>query len=336
MNKNKWLLFVLFGSIAINITSCNADNSTKLSTSSDGQILSSSSSILSGNTKVSSFSSPYNEIKYEEYEYSEQLNNEILGIRVQQNEKDIPARISLVDLSYSQGNYKSYISTFFSTSDYYLCAYLNFEVLEIIENTEYIEKEDNLSWFLFLGINYYLIKYKTVVIDNDEFDYHAQPIKWYKIPKTEEIPSKIKDNFLISIAEKKEVYLENIDKTEQIYIDLIVERQDFYRETISDFDYYRFQDYIKILDDKKIYLIFDYISMIYNSILHNKVIIFNNFWDLVNFQSFDVLIIDGEKYVNVGSVTMWNEQDLKLVLEYKILENNEYMFKLEDLANLLV
>lgn len=320
MKKRYLILFILFGVLVLNISSCKVVNSSKI------YEISSSSKQNISNSTIS------NNKKYEEYEYSEQLNSEILNMNYSYGENEPLPPIDISTLSYTYGNYKSYlVSTSSSINDFYLCAYLSNDILEIIENTEYFEPYGNLSWNLWLGKNYYLIKYKNAVSYNKTIDYQIYPIKWYKVPINKEIPNEIENSFLILISEIKDVYIENLDKSDAMCIDLIIERQDLYSETISNFDYNNYQYSIQILDSDNINLIFDY-----NSAFSKNIILFNKYWDLLEYFSFDVLTIDEETYINTLSDTMWNEIDLKEIYEYKILNEKEYLFKLKDLSVLLV
>lgn len=260
---------------------------------------------------------------YKESDYSKKLNN--ISYLIGYVEWPFECDYNLSQLV----NYDVVIMDFHEEKNYYTCAYMAEEDINKINGyigmNRFLENAP-----LFSGINAY--HYKRFVMN----DINLKPIKWYEIPKDEEIPETIRDYTLTMITSEVVYNVYDINGK------LLKEQSIFYEQ----FSHNRYQELYK---DKKVLGI---IKNIHNRIIKEdyfkKVIVKENdcvdgddFSKNILFNGQEIELIDDIEYVSVFDTTIRNkETEIDITNLYDYIEETideypykRYYFKLEDILS---
>lgn len=204
--------------------------------------------------------------------------------------------------------------------DYYTCGYVSNDIKDTLNSIIAYGK----NW---IGRNYYISKYNLALtsgkISSDEY-----PIIWYEIPKSEKIPKEIDGKFLVMITESRDFTISDLEGNIVKYIKLFFENKELYDKKLSDSN-----ERYKFLISNKEYLVFRN----ENSSWNDEIIIEISSLIEPTSSGFKMKYYDNVAYVNVGTIPIYNENDLRLIYDYKNekIGVDYYYFKLKDIIEIL-
>lgn len=259
------------------------------------------------------------EIKYEEYEKSQELNERLYKIRYGNIYYIVPYLDNIDMLAEGRKFYKTYLGN--DLGDYYICGYFDKSIIEIFENIGFYE--ESIDEYTIFGKNEYILMWnyaiRQKIISSEEF-----PIYWYKISKSEEVPESMNDKFLVAVLESVNVIYESLEDDEKFETEMLFENHDFYSVE-------------KVLDRKKMFEkeSFQMRSEENVNYLKEGFSLVENYFLTTLTSGKSIVYFNEIPCVTFGHYTIYHDEDLKDKYEYF---NNEYgvpYFKLSDIMEML-
>jgi len=160
-----------------------------------------------------------------------------------------------------QIDHYNYVDLTAEFDDYYTCCYLNKDKKELLDSVKEIDLtpvEDayyEQAWGMWSGINYYLGKffqfyYYQGGMYKESSLIKYKDIKWFEIPKDEEIPEELDNYFLIAIMESKTVVHKSLLKENQEEYKWYFEAKHMYNDGLNYPNYEEF--YNELINQKYI------------------------------------------------------------------------------------
>ena len=332
MNENKTQQELNSSDISLNDSSVSSSFSEEISSSYD-----SSSEMVDEPYNKSAYSNnlTYTTVHLMYDMYSSHMSGEFI----------YPYQQDFERLYYSlKNNTERKFDTLNTTKDYYTCAYLSNDFIEVLDNdkwlNDYVQKiiddfSNNDRYLeLWTGIDYYLVKYAMYVYYEEmDYDFWINGITWYEIPKEEKIPYDINDLKLICISESFSLNEYSLD-------DLLVDVHESFIE--AQYLYPDASDSVRLWYENFYYDMFGkvYLSRFLNTCIGNgkEGIILPHYLYGTLKSGLVVEEIDGVEYVNLKDDYMFFETDIRKIVNHKTIINSEtleYLFNYEELIDFL-
>ena len=220
------------------------------------------------------------------------------------------------------------------SEDYYLCGYMPIDAIEIISNSGGNQPFGNS----FAGIESLYLKYQCCYFDSAESKEKLSPypLKWYEIPKTEDIPTQIDNMKLIMISSVYYAsYYSFIDNKLYRTIPFFVEESilPYYDGKSAELLRECYEVTLENMKDR--YLVFDFG---HNENLCFKYINGTSFaLDIRNILGKEILVENDEEYIDFY-IFGNNEVEYKYVelIPNEKIDNMTYRFKFSDLRNFFI
>lgn len=262
------------------------------------------------------------EIKYEEYEKSQLLNENLLKKEYEVIKEYVSMNIDNIDETFEGKElYKTHFEN--NEQNYYICGYLDKSIVKVLEDVIYVNMSSNKKTIF--GKGEYLLKW-NIVVRNDVISIEDYPIYWYKIPKNSSVPEKISNKFLIIVLESANIVFENIKGNDAFKVEMLYESDKFYSNM-----YNTTYDRDEMLDSKCLLAL----TSSYKDAKMAGIILAEDYDLKIRSCGLRINYFDGIEYVTFGRHTIYHDKDLKEKLDYIEDENYRINFKLEDILKIL-
>lgn len=265
------------------------------------------------------------ETKYAKYEKGNFLNEEIIKAY---DERDLetlilpPISLENIDERLKNGSlYIVYPDEKVDDSDnYYLCGYLNNSIKKIVD--------EESAYYGYMGRKTYVDNW----IEKENLSKKDNPIYWYKISKTESIPLKLENKFLVLVLENIDLIFESVDSKEKVKLSVMRENSNYYNDGRNNEKNNTLPKWAEGY----------WLQLVYNlnkTNLEEGLVLMGNYVNnFLQGTCLDMEYFDDVLYVNLENSTIYHDEDLTKKFEYKEkVENNDisYLFKLEDILNII-
>ena len=240
-----------------------------------------------------------------------------------------PVSIKLSNMEDIYNNYDEIVFLDYSNdlNDYYTCGYLSIDIKDKLIDESNFWQLDDINSNYFVGKDYALVKYKNMINFTKKITFDDYPLVWYEIPKNDEIPEEINDKFLVCVLESKTVTYKRLDGSVKNVSEFFIEKQSLYPKENNEYSYLNsWAEEMLLAKDK--YMFFE------NEDVNKDIVQLPNFKYDIRLLFMNIEVIDNAEYVCCWDEYSSEGVDLREEYEY-ILENGDYLFKLEDIIKIL-